>query len=80
MRTNAPEQIREDLQLSVDAFCTRLGVAPEDYAVFIAADDLSNFPPRAMTRLCPSNCKLAETNRTLEEMFGAPPMHENFIG
>jgi hypothetical protein len=32
------------------------------------------------TRLCPSNCKLAETNRTLEEMFGAPPMHENFIG
>jgi MoaA/NifB/PqqE/SkfB family radical SAM enzyme len=32
------------------------------------------------TRLCPSNCKLSETNKTLERLSQAPPGHVNFIG
>ena len=31
-------------------------------------------------RLCPSNCKLSETNKVLEQIQAASPLHINFIG
>ena len=35
---------------------------------------------RINTRLCPSNCKLSETNKTLERLCQEPSEHSNFIG
>jgi hypothetical protein len=35
---------------------------------------------RIDTRLCPSNCKLSETNKVLERLCARPIAHGNFIG
>lgn len=57
MANNAPlhtgllERVRSDLQLSLKDFCSRLSLSLEDYAAFLRADNLRNFPPRSLGHL-----------------------------
>lgn len=45
------ERVRSDLQLSIKDFCSRLSLSTEDYDAFLRADNMRNFPPRALGHL-----------------------------
>lgn len=45
------ERVRSDLQLSLKDFCSRLSLSTEDYSAFLAANNMRNFPPRALGHL-----------------------------
>lgn len=45
------EQVRQELGLTTPEFCKKLDVNIDNYSTYIAADDLTNFPPRAMNKL-----------------------------
>lgn len=51
LSSNLIEQVRQDLGLTVRDFCSRLTIAMDDYVAFISADNLRNFPPRAVSQL-----------------------------
>lgn len=45
------EHVRLAMELSSEEFCKKLGVDINDYSTFLSAEDLRNFPPRAMNKL-----------------------------